>query len=92
MPLKVLDNYENNCSNSSNPEMYFKSDTCDVSLVPIVKLFRYNFNMEKNGIRRNNSFCQEVTSQPVLGFDPLPPPDSITTYTRPERYAEALLV
>uniref|UniRef100_A0A452ICV9 Uncharacterized protein n=1 Tax=Gopherus agassizii TaxID=38772 RepID=A0A452ICV9_9SAUR len=28
----------------------------------------------------------EVTSQPVMGFDPLPPLDSITSYTRPERY------
>uniref|UniRef100_A0A8D0GQZ5 TCF25 ribosome quality control complex subunit n=1 Tax=Sphenodon punctatus TaxID=8508 RepID=A0A8D0GQZ5_SPHPU len=27
----------------------------------------------------------EVTSQPVLGFDPLPPLDSISSYTRPER-------
>ncbi|KAM8946114.1 ribosome quality control complex subunit TCF25 isoform 2-T2 [Pelodytes ibericus] len=27
----------------------------------------------------------EVTSQPVLGFDPLPPTDSIMSYTRPER-------
>ncbi|NXP44744.1 TCF25 factor, partial [Heliornis fulica] len=27
----------------------------------------------------------EVTSQPVLGFDPLPPLDSIISYTRPER-------
>uniref|UniRef100_A0A8C5R2B9 Transcription factor 25 n=1 Tax=Leptobrachium leishanense TaxID=445787 RepID=A0A8C5R2B9_9ANUR len=27
----------------------------------------------------------EVTSQPVLGFDPLPPLDSIVSYTRPER-------
>nr|XP_048673081.1 transcription factor 25 isoform X4 [Caretta caretta] len=27
----------------------------------------------------------EVTSQPVMGFDPLPPLDSITSYTRPER-------
>ena len=29
---------------------------------------------------------QEVTSQPVMGFDPLPPLDSIVSYTRPERY------
>lgn len=29
---------------------------------------------------------QEVTSQPVMGFDPLPPLDSIISYTRPERY------
>uniref|UniRef100_A0A8C8BR03 Transcription factor 25 n=1 Tax=Otus sunia TaxID=257818 RepID=A0A8C8BR03_9STRI len=28
----------------------------------------------------------EVTSQPVMGFDPLPPLDSIISYTRPERY------
>uniref|UniRef100_A0A8C4WCM3 Transcription factor 25 n=1 Tax=Gopherus evgoodei TaxID=1825980 RepID=A0A8C4WCM3_9SAUR len=28
----------------------------------------------------------EVTSQPLMGFDPLPPLDSITSYTRPERY------
>ncbi|KAM9302439.1 ribosome quality control complex subunit TCF25 [Gastrophryne carolinensis] len=27
----------------------------------------------------------EVTSQPVLSFDPLPPLDSIASYTRPER-------
>ncbi|KAM9228024.1 ribosome quality control complex subunit TCF25 [Leptosomus discolor] len=27
----------------------------------------------------------EVTSQPVMGFDPLPPLDSIVSYTRPER-------
>ncbi|MEE6499778.1 hypothetical protein FKM82_003582, partial [Ascaphus truei] len=27
----------------------------------------------------------DVTSQPVLGFDPLPPLDSIVSYTRPER-------
>ncbi|XP_027702272.1 transcription factor 25 [Vombatus ursinus] len=27
----------------------------------------------------------EVTSQPVMGFDPLPPLDSITSYTRPRR-------
>lgn len=27
----------------------------------------------------------EVTSQPVMGFDPLPPPESITSYIRPER-------
>ncbi|XP_056667116.1 transcription factor 25 isoform X2 [Monodelphis domestica] len=29
----------------------------------------------------------EVTSQPVMGFDPLPPLDSITSYTRPRRAA-----
>ncbi|XP_072729202.1 ribosome quality control complex subunit TCF25 isoform X4 [Ciconia boyciana] len=28
----------------------------------------------------------EVTSQPVMGFDPLPPLDSIVSYTRPERF------
>uniref|UniRef100_A0A8C3KPX6 Transcription factor 25 n=1 Tax=Calidris pygmaea TaxID=425635 RepID=A0A8C3KPX6_9CHAR len=28
----------------------------------------------------------EVTSQPVMGYDPLPPLDSIVSYTRPERY------
>uniref|UniRef100_A0A671UZW0 Transcription factor 25 (basic helix-loop-helix) n=1 Tax=Sparus aurata TaxID=8175 RepID=A0A671UZW0_SPAAU len=27
----------------------------------------------------------DVTSQPVMGFDPLPPLDSVTSYTRPER-------
>ncbi|XP_071764080.2 ribosome quality control complex subunit TCF25 [Centroberyx gerrardi] len=27
----------------------------------------------------------EVTTQPVMGFDPLPPLDSVTSYTRPER-------
>ncbi|XP_063190944.1 ribosome quality control complex subunit TCF25 isoform X1 [Chroicocephalus ridibundus] len=27
----------------------------------------------------------EVTSQPVMGYDPLPPLDSIVSYTRPER-------
>ncbi|NP_001091405.1 transcription factor 25 L homeolog [Xenopus laevis] len=27
----------------------------------------------------------EVTAQPVLGYDPLPPSDSIMSYTRPER-------
>ncbi|XP_020643959.3 ribosome quality control complex subunit TCF25 [Pogona vitticeps] len=27
----------------------------------------------------------EVTSQPIMGFDPLPPLDSIISYTRPER-------
>ncbi|XP_039931504.1 ribosome quality control complex subunit TCF25 [Hirundo rustica] len=27
----------------------------------------------------------EVTSQPVMGFDPLPPLDSVVSYTRPER-------
>ncbi|XP_037265202.1 transcription factor 25 isoform X2 [Falco rusticolus] len=27
----------------------------------------------------------EVTSQPVMGFDPLPPLDSIISYTRPDR-------
>ncbi|XP_068117538.1 ribosome quality control complex subunit TCF25 [Hyperolius riggenbachi] len=33
----------------------------------------------------NSALPVEVTSQPVLGFDPLPPLDSIVTYTRPER-------
>uniref|UniRef100_H3CV71 Transcription factor 25 (basic helix-loop-helix) n=1 Tax=Tetraodon nigroviridis TaxID=99883 RepID=H3CV71_TETNG len=32
-----------------------------------------------------SSLPLEVTSQPLMGFDPLPPPDSITSYTRPER-------
>ncbi|XP_063169216.1 ribosome quality control complex subunit TCF25 [Candoia aspera] len=27
----------------------------------------------------------EVTSQPIMGFDPLPPLDSVVSYTRPER-------
>ncbi|KAJ7986192.1 hypothetical protein DPEC_G00348230 [Dallia pectoralis] len=27
----------------------------------------------------------EVTSQPVMGFDPLPPSDSLSSYSRPER-------
>ncbi|KAK6479989.1 mRNAion factor 25 isoform X1 [Huso huso] len=27
----------------------------------------------------------EVTAQPVMGFDPLPPLDSVASYTRPER-------
>ncbi|MBN3316604.1 TCF25 factor, partial [Atractosteus spatula] len=27
----------------------------------------------------------EVTTQPVMGFDPLPPLDSVASYTRPER-------
>ncbi|XP_030620561.1 ribosome quality control complex subunit TCF25 [Chanos chanos] len=27
----------------------------------------------------------EVTTQPVMGFDPLPPLDSVVSYTRPER-------
>uniref|UniRef100_A0A8C0HBT6 Transcription factor 25 n=1 Tax=Chelonoidis abingdonii TaxID=106734 RepID=A0A8C0HBT6_CHEAB len=30
----------------------------------------------------------EMTSQPVMGFDPLPPLDSITSYTRPERMTQ----
>ena len=34
----------------------------------------------------SSSSVQEVTSQPVMGFDPLPPLDSIISYTRPERY------
>lgn len=29
---------------------------------------------------------QDVSSQPVLGFDPLPPVDTIYSYVRPERY------
>lgn len=29
---------------------------------------------------------QDVTAQPGMGFDPLPPLDSVTPYTRPERY------
>ncbi|XP_040427200.1 transcription factor 25 isoform X2 [Cygnus olor] len=33
----------------------------------------------------SSSPLQEVTSQPVMGFDPLPPLDSIISYTRPER-------
>ncbi|XP_037344894.2 transcription factor 25 [Pungitius pungitius] len=32
-----------------------------------------------------SSLPLEVTSQPVMGFDPLPPLDSVTSYTRPER-------
>lgn len=32
-----------------------------------------------------SSLPLEVTTQPVMGFDPLPPLDSITSYTRPER-------
>ncbi|KAG8437545.1 hypothetical protein GDO86_008308 [Hymenochirus boettgeri] len=32
-----------------------------------------------------SSLPVEVTSQPILGFDPLPPTDSIVSYTRPER-------
>lgn len=32
-----------------------------------------------------SSLPLEVTTQPVMGFDPLPPLDSIITYTRPER-------
>lgn len=31
----------------------------------------------------------EVTSQPLMGFDPLPPLDSISSYTRPERLNRA---
>lgn len=37
----------------------------------------------------SSSSLQEVTSQPVMGFDPLPPLDSIISYTRPERYFPA---
>ncbi|XP_018421982.1 PREDICTED: transcription factor 25 [Nanorana parkeri] len=33
----------------------------------------------------NSALPVEVTSQPVLSFDPLPPLDSIVSYTRPER-------
>nr|XP_046241229.1 transcription factor 25 [Scatophagus argus] len=32
-----------------------------------------------------SSLPLEVTSQPVMGFDPLPPLDSVISYTRPER-------
>lgn len=32
-----------------------------------------------------SSLPLEVTSQPVMGFDPLPPLDSLMSYTRPER-------
>ncbi|XP_034426510.1 transcription factor 25 [Hippoglossus hippoglossus] len=32
-----------------------------------------------------SSLPLEVTTQPVMGFDPLPPLDSVTSYTRPER-------
>uniref|UniRef100_A0A3B3Z651 Uncharacterized protein n=1 Tax=Periophthalmus magnuspinnatus TaxID=409849 RepID=A0A3B3Z651_9GOBI len=32
-----------------------------------------------------SSLPLEVTTQPVMGFDPLPPLDSIISYTRPER-------
>ncbi|XP_041644409.1 transcription factor 25 [Cheilinus undulatus] len=32
-----------------------------------------------------SSLPLEVTSQPVMGFDPLPPLDSVVSYTRPER-------
>lgn len=32
-----------------------------------------------------SSLPLEVTSQPVMGFDPLPPLDSLISYTRPER-------
>ncbi|XP_072374164.1 ribosome quality control complex subunit TCF25 isoform X2 [Scyliorhinus torazame] len=33
----------------------------------------------------------EVTAQPVMGYDPLPPLDGIVTYTRPERRAIKLV-
>ncbi|XP_063802008.1 ribosome quality control complex subunit TCF25 [Pseudophryne corroboree] len=33
----------------------------------------------------NAALPLEVTSQPVLSFDPLPPLDSVVSYTRPER-------
>uniref|UniRef100_A0A8D3CXD6 Transcription factor 25 (basic helix-loop-helix) n=1 Tax=Scophthalmus maximus TaxID=52904 RepID=A0A8D3CXD6_SCOMX len=32
-----------------------------------------------------SSLPLEVTTQPVMGFDPLPPLDSVISYTRPER-------
>ncbi|KAM7406198.1 hypothetical protein PAMP_000591 [Pampus punctatissimus] len=32
-----------------------------------------------------SSLPLEVTTQPVMGFDPLPPLDSVMSYTRPER-------
>lgn len=32
-----------------------------------------------------SSLPLEVTTQPIMGFDPLPPLDSVTSYTRPER-------
>uniref|UniRef100_A0A8C5DKM4 Transcription factor 25 n=1 Tax=Gouania willdenowi TaxID=441366 RepID=A0A8C5DKM4_GOUWI len=32
-----------------------------------------------------SSLPLEVTTQPVMGFDPLPPLDSLTSYTRPQR-------
>ena len=34
-------------------------------------------------------FPQDVTTQSVLGFDPLPPLDTIYSYVRPERYCFA---
>lgn len=37
-------------------------------------------------------FLQDVTTQSVMGFDPLPPSDTIYSYTRPERYLSLLLV
>uniref|UniRef100_A0A8B9KEJ1 Transcription factor 25 n=1 Tax=Astyanax mexicanus TaxID=7994 RepID=A0A8B9KEJ1_ASTMX len=33
----------------------------------------------------------DVTAQPVMSYDPLPPLDSIASYTRPERYCALLL-
>ncbi|XP_069822171.1 ribosome quality control complex subunit TCF25 isoform X2 [Dendropsophus ebraccatus] len=33
----------------------------------------------------NSALPLEVTSQPMLSFDPLPPLDSVVSYTRPER-------
>ncbi|XP_056381955.1 transcription factor 25 isoform X2 [Hyla sarda] len=33
----------------------------------------------------NSALPLDVTSQPVLSFDPLPPLDSVVSYTRPER-------
>lgn len=39
-------------------------------------------------------FCpllKDVTTQSVMGFDPLPPLDTIYSYVRPERYLPSLL-
>lgn len=36
------------------------------------------------------SVFQEVTTQPMMGFDPLPPLDSVISYTQPERYCTVL--
>lgn len=38
---------------------------------------------------QNLCFCpllKDVTTQSVMGFDPLPPLDTIYSYVRPERY------